>query len=86
MPRRARQVPDTDATRALDLAVIAYDQAEMQLQKAIIEAAREAAQPGSKLTFAEIARRTGYSREHVSRVAGKAGIRQRPPKDSAEAE
>jgi CRP-like cAMP-binding protein len=77
MPRRAREIPETPATRELAIAVDAFNQAEDRLRRAIIEAAREAATPGSKLTYAEIARRSDYSREYVSRLASGAGIKQR---------
>lgn len=80
MPRRTRQVPETPATQELDAAVAELERAEQRLRQAIIEAAREAASEGSKLTYAEIGRRTGYSREYVSREATKAGIRQRQSK------
>lgn len=83
MPPRRRVAPDTEATRNLDMAAAAYQQAETKLREAIIEAAREATQEGSSLTFAEIGRRAGYSREYVYRVAADAGIK-RPPTRKAE--
>jgi flagellar biosynthesis/type III secretory pathway protein FliH len=83
MPPRRRQAPDTPAVRALTAAAAAYQQAEEQLRKAIIEAAREAAQDDSTLTFAEIGRQAGYSREYVYRLAAEAGIK-RPPTRKAE--
>lgn len=50
---------------------------EEQFQAAIIEAAREAVKPGSHLSYTAIGRAIGYSREHVSRIATKAGIKRR---------
>lgn len=78
MPPRRRETPDTPAVRALRTAAAAYRQAEQALHKAIIEAAREAAEDDSSLTFAEVGRIAGYSREYVYREAAKAGIK-RPP-------
>lgn len=80
MPRRTRTVTETEAIRELDAAVAALDAAEIRLQKAIIDAAREASTEGSDLTFAEIARRSRFSREYVSRKAKAAGIRMRESK------
>jgi len=83
MPRRSRIDTDTDATRALDAAVSEYDEAEAALKEkdaklraAIVEAAREAAQPGSNLTITEIAHRVGWTREYVNRIASEAGVKQ----------
>ena len=83
MPPRRRQAPDTPAVRDLDAAATAYLQAEERLRQAILAAAREAVQEDSALTFAEIGRKAGYSREYVYRLAAEAGIK-RPPTRKAE--
>lgn len=87
MPRRPQTRTDTEATRALDAAVREYDEVEellrrknAQLRAAIIEAAKEAAQPDSHLTITEIAERVGWKRETISRIASGAGVKQREPK------
>lgn len=92
MPRRDRSDIETPATRALDAAVAQYDEVEQllkekdaKLRSAIIEAAREAAQPGSKLTITEIAHRVGWTREYVNRIATEAGVKQ-PRKSRTKAE
>lgn len=76
MPRRTRTVPDSPAVQELHAAVNNLQQAEQRLQRAIVEAAREAAVKGSKLTYAAIGRIAGYSREYVGRKATEAGIHQ----------
>lgn len=78
MPRRNREAPDSPAIQELDAAVEAYAAAEQRLKSAIVGAAREAIQDGSKLTFAAIGRRANFSREYVYRLAAEAGIK-RPP-------
>lgn len=83
MPRRARPVTETAVTRALDAAVAEYDEVEKllkekdaKLKAAIVEAAKEAAQPGSDLTITEIAHRVGWTREYVNRLATEANVKQ----------
>ncbi len=76
MPRRTRAVPDSPAVQELHAAVDNLQQAEQRLQKAIVEAAREAAVKGSKLTYTAIGRIAGYTREYGARQAAGAGIHQ----------
>ena len=73
MPRVVRKIPDTPEVRALDAVAARYNDLESQLEKlrqelkdAVIAAVR------SGLSKSEAARKSGYTREYVSRLVSDA--------------
>lgn len=76
MPRPTRKVTETPESRALDATVGKFDQVEAQLYKLreqMVNDAVLAVRAG--LPVAEAARRTKYSREHLSRLVAAANER-----------
>lgn len=74
MPRPLRKVADTPEARALDSVRREFDKAEARLEdlREQLKAAAVAAVRAKAMTGAEAARRAGYSREYISRLAADA--------------
>lgn len=73
MPRSLHRVTDSPEATALDEAAHAFDQAEAAFERArrdLIEAMVTADKAG--ISKAEIGRRTGYTREHASKLISEA--------------
>lgn len=86
MPRHHRKVTDTPELREFDATVRDYNTAEARLFKLrdkLVEDAIAAIRAG--LSIAEAARRSGYSREHLSRLYADANKRDgwvKPPEQT----
>lgn len=86
MPRHHRKVQDTPELRVFDATVRDYNAAEARLFKLrdkLVEDAIAAIRAG--LSIAEAARRSGYSREHLSRLYADANKRDgwvKPPEQA----
>ncbi|MET8278239.1 hypothetical protein [Micromonospora sp. NPDC005174] len=86
MPRSIRKVTDTPQLRVFDATVREYNQVEERLYKLrdkLVEDAIAAIRAG--LSIAEAARRSGYSREHLSRLYADANKRDgwvKPPEQT----
>lgn len=76
MPRPIRRVKDTPELRAFDATVREHNDAEArlyELRDKLVADAIKAIRAG--LSIAEAARRSGYSREHLSRLYSEANKR-----------
>lgn len=86
MPRPLRKVVETPELRALDATTREYNQVEArlyELRDKLLADAIAAIRAG--LSIAEAARRTGYSREHLSRLYSEANARDGRTKPDASA-
>lgn len=79
MPRRVRHYDETSASRELDALVAEREDLEKRLEateRKIWDQTVVVAREKNRITIAEIARRVGYSREHVSRFITDANKRE----------